>query len=36
VRNAAAWADRATGTDLSAQIDPDFRHGPTALEPSAD
>ncbi|MFE2969233.1 ATP-binding protein [Streptomyces sp. NPDC059340] len=36
LRNAAAWADRATGTDLSAQIDPDFRHGPTALVPSAD
>jgi CO dehydrogenase maturation factor len=36
LRNAAAWADRATGTDLSAQIDPGFRHGPTALEPSAD
>ncbi|MFF2512020.1 ATP-binding protein [Streptomyces sp. NPDC058086] len=36
LRNAAAWADRATGTDLSAQIDPDFRHGPTALAPSAD
>ncbi|QIY75524.1 ATP-binding protein [Streptomyces sp. RLB1-33] len=35
LRNAAAWADRATGTDLSAQIDPDFRHGPTALAPSA-
>ncbi|MEU2735941.1 ATP-binding protein [Streptomyces sp. NPDC007095] len=35
LRNAAAWADRATGTDLSAQIDPDFRHGPTALVPSA-
>ncbi|WP_405887271.1 ATP-binding protein [Streptomyces sp. NBC_01136] len=35
LRNAAAWADRATGTDLSAQIDPDFRHGPTALESPA-
>nr|WP_168514553.1 ATP-binding protein [Streptomyces sp. S1D4-11]QIZ00186.1 ATP-binding protein [Streptomyces sp. S1D4-11] len=36
LRNAAAWADRATGTDLSAQIDPGFRHGPIALVPSAD
>ncbi|GHH76719.1 ATP-binding protein [Streptomyces sulfonofaciens] len=31
LRNAAAWADRATGLDLGAQVDPDFRHGPTAL-----
>ena len=36
LRNAAAWADRATGADLSVQIDPGFRHGPTALERSAD
>jgi CO dehydrogenase maturation factor len=31
LRNAAAWADRATGQDLAAQVDPDFRHGPAAL-----
>ncbi|MEU9404455.1 adenylyl-sulfate kinase [Streptomyces sp. NPDC048281] len=31
LRNAAAWADAATGQDLSAQVDPDFRHGPAAL-----
>ncbi|WP_181808356.1 ATP-binding protein [Streptomyces shenzhenensis] len=31
LRNAAAWADAATGRDLAAQIDPDFRHGPAAL-----
>ncbi|MGY0063819.1 ATP-binding protein [Streptomyces sp. LZ34] len=31
LRNAHAWANRATGQDLSAQIDPDFRHGPAAL-----
>jgi CO dehydrogenase maturation factor len=31
LRNARAWANRATGQDLSAQIDPDFRHGPGAL-----
>ncbi|WP_326718568.1 ATP-binding protein [Streptomyces sp. NBC_00243] len=34
LRNAAAWADRATGSDLSAQIDPGFRHGPAALGPN--
>ncbi|MFD9445756.1 ATP-binding protein [Streptomyces sp. NPDC060006] len=31
LRNATAWADRATGLDLAAQVDPDFRHGPAAL-----
>lgn len=31
LRNAAAWANDATGQDLTAQADPDFRHGPAAL-----
>ncbi|MGW1809655.1 ATP-binding protein [Streptomyces sp. NPDC002078] len=31
LRNAAAWANEATGQDLATQVDPDFRHGPTAL-----
>ncbi|WP_328506647.1 ATP-binding protein [Streptomyces sp. NBC_00391] len=31
LRNAAAWANDATGHDLAAQVDPDFRHGPEAL-----
>ncbi|MFJ9543880.1 ATP-binding protein [Streptomyces sp. NPDC101225] len=31
LRNAAAWANAATGQDLAAQVDPDFRHGPAAL-----
>ncbi|MBX7553979.1 ATP-binding protein [Streptomyces sp. NPDC004232] len=31
LRNAASWANEATGQDLSAQVDPDFRHGPEAL-----
>jgi len=31
LRNAIAWADAATGQDLAAQVDPDFRHGPVAL-----
>jgi CO dehydrogenase maturation factor len=31
LRNARAWANRATGQDLSEQIDPDFQHGPGAL-----
>ena len=31
LRNAAAWANRATGTDLAAQIDPEFVFGPAAL-----
>ncbi|WP_329314651.1 ATP-binding protein [Streptomyces sp. NBC_01262] len=33
LRNARAWANRATGQDLSDQIDPDFQHGPGALVP---
>ncbi|WP_030833411.1 ATP-binding protein [Streptomyces hygroscopicus] len=35
LRNARAWADRATGQDLSAQVDPEFRHGPAALATAA-
>ncbi|MFJ1968411.1 AAA family ATPase [Streptomyces sp. NPDC087903] len=31
LRNARAWADRATGQDLAAQVDPDFVPGPPAL-----
>lgn len=31
LRNATAWANAATGQDLAAQVDPDFRHGPEAL-----
>ncbi|MFB8183530.1 adenylyl-sulfate kinase [Streptomyces sp. NPDC055966] len=31
LRNAASWANEATGQDLSAQVDPDLRHGPEAL-----
>jgi CO dehydrogenase maturation factor len=31
IRNAEAWANRAVGADLAAQIDPDFVYGPTAL-----
>ncbi|MFB7112042.1 ATP-binding protein [Streptomyces sp. NPDC056291] len=31
LRNAAAWADEATGQDLATQVDPDFQHGPAAL-----
>ncbi|MFF7209619.1 ATP-binding protein [Streptomyces sp. NPDC008238] len=31
LRNAAAWADQATGGKLADQIDPEFRHGPAAL-----
>lgn len=31
LRNAEAWADRATGLDLARQVDPDFVPGPTAL-----
>ena len=31
LRNATAWANDRTGTDLSAQIDPDFVLGPDAL-----
>ena len=28
--NAQAWANRATGTDLMAQIDPHFLYGPAS------
>ncbi|GAA2844461.1 hypothetical protein GCM10010517_00650 [Streptosporangium fragile] len=31
LRNAEAWANRATGEDLAAQIDPDFVFGPTRV-----
>jgi CO dehydrogenase maturation factor len=31
LRNAAAWANEATGQDLATQVDPDFRHGPASL-----
>lgn len=31
LKNAAAWADEATGLDLAGQFDPGFRHGPQAL-----
>jgi CO dehydrogenase maturation factor len=31
LRNATAWADKATGQDLATQVDPDFEHGPAAL-----
>jgi CO dehydrogenase maturation factor len=31
LRNAAAWANEATGQDLAGQVDPDFQHGPAAL-----
>ncbi|MEU6143662.1 ATP-binding protein [Streptomyces sp. NPDC047081] len=31
LRNARAWADKATGTDLAAQVDPDFVPDPTTL-----
>jgi CO dehydrogenase maturation factor len=33
LRNAAAWANRALGTDLAAQIDPEFVPGPRAARP---
>ncbi|MER7921538.1 MULTISPECIES: ATP-binding protein [unclassified Streptomyces] len=29
LRNARAWADKATGLDLAAQVDPDYVPGPT-------
>ncbi|SPF01598.1 nucleotide-binding protein [Streptomyces sp. MA5143a] len=35
LRNAAAWANAATGLDLAAQVDPEFRHGPEALTATA-
>ncbi|MEU1515970.1 ATP-binding protein [Streptomyces sp. NPDC005811] len=31
LRNARAWADTATGQDLSAQVDPEFVPGPASL-----
>ena len=31
LRNARSWANERTGHDLTAQIDPDFVPGPTAL-----
>ncbi|OIJ97679.1 ATP-binding protein [Streptomyces monashensis] len=31
LRNAAAWADEATGQNLATQVDPGFQHGPEAL-----
>ncbi|MDX3451453.1 ATP-binding protein [Streptomyces sp. ME02-8801-2C] len=31
LRNAKAWADRATGLNLAEQVDPEFAHGPSAL-----
>jgi CO dehydrogenase maturation factor len=31
LRNATAWANEATGQDLTTQVDPAFRHGPAAL-----
>jgi CO dehydrogenase maturation factor len=31
LRNAAAWVNERTGTDLADQVDPDFVHGPDAL-----
>ncbi|MFI7536905.1 ATP-binding protein, partial [Streptosporangium sp. NPDC049376] len=31
LRNARAWANRATGEDLAAQIDPEFVFGPTRV-----
>ena len=31
LKNARAWADRATGVDLGAQVDPDFVMGPAAF-----
>ena len=34
LRNATAWANDRTGTDLADQIDPNFVHGPDALAQS--
>lgn len=31
LRNATAWANEATGRDVTTQVDPDFQHGPAAL-----
>ncbi|GII54420.1 ATP-binding protein [Planotetraspora thailandica] len=33
LRNAHAWANRATGQDLAAQIDPGFVYGPAVVTP---
>jgi CO dehydrogenase maturation factor len=33
LKNAAAWANQATGQDLAGQVDPDFVLGPHALPP---
>jgi CO dehydrogenase maturation factor len=33
LKNAAAWANRATGQDLAGQVDPDFVLGPHMLSP---
>jgi CO dehydrogenase maturation factor len=35
LRNAASWANEATGQDLATQVDPEFQHGPQALAASA-
>jgi CO dehydrogenase maturation factor len=35
LKNAAAWANAATGQDLASQIDAEFRHGPQALSAAA-
>jgi CO dehydrogenase maturation factor len=35
LKNAAAWANNATGEDLAAQVDPEFTHGPNALRAAA-
>ncbi|HEV3172853.1 MAG TPA: ATP-binding protein [Actinocrinis sp.] len=32
LRNARAWANKAVGVDLSGQVDPEFEHGPRALD----
>lgn len=34
VKNAESWANQAAGTDVTEQIDPDFRLGPDALIPA--
>jgi CO dehydrogenase maturation factor len=32
LKNAHAWANQAVGEDLAGQVDPDFVHGPAALQ----
>jgi CO dehydrogenase maturation factor len=32
LRNARAWASKAVGVDVTTQIDPEFAHGPRALD----